>query len=167
MPRRAIGPAGLRWVLGHRALFRVVKFAMAKFPARTPCAQQLPDAVKREVRFLAQALDGIDPSVVEVRIVLDPVVGLERDEKAFAHVVLDLRGRNVAAAGGNVDGDAFRRGVWKRSLDGVAHSGHPVLLLPTCRLPLSELSRQNEAYLRPYCHHVTPRDGLAMMLVTD
>lgn len=123
MPRRAIGPAGLRWVLGHRALFRVVKFAMAKFPAPTPRAQQLPDAVKREVRFLAQALDGIDPSVVEVGVVLAPIAGFEGNEKAFARVFLYLFGRNVAAAGGNVDGDAFRWGVWKRSLDGIAHAG--------------------------------------------
>jgi hypothetical protein len=96
---------------------------MTKFPARTPRAQQLPDAVKREVRFLAQALDGMDPSVVEVRAVLDPIVGLERNEKAFAHVFPDLFCRNVAAGGGNVDGDAFRRGVWKRALNGVAHAG--------------------------------------------
>jgi len=57
---------------------------MAKFPAPTPRAQQLPDAVKREVRFLAQALDGIDPSVVEVGVVKDPIVGFEGNEKAFA-----------------------------------------------------------------------------------
>ena len=128
MPRCAISPARLRWVLRHRALFRVVKFAMAKFPAPAARAQQLSDAVKRQVRLLAQALDGIDPSVVEVGIVLDPIVGFERNEKTFARVFLYLFGRDVAAAGSNVDGDAFRRGVWKRAFDGIAHAESPVLL---------------------------------------
>jgi hypothetical protein len=96
---------------------------MAEFPAPTAPEQQPSDAVKRQVRFLAQALDRADPSVVEVCIVLDPILGLERNEKAFAPVLLYLLGRNVAAAGGNVDGDAFRRGVWKRSLNGIAHVG--------------------------------------------
>jgi len=147
MPRCAIGPARLRWVFGHRALFRVMKFAMSKFPAPAAPEQQPSNAVKRQVRFLAQALDGTDPSVVEVGIVLDPILGFDRNEKAFARVFLNPLGRNVAAAGGNVDCDAFRRGMWKRSLDGVAHTGNPVLLLP----PWWLCFRSGHGKTRPTC----------------
>ena len=107
MPCCTIGPARFRRVLGHRALLCVVEFAMSEFPAPAAPEYQLSDAVKRQMRLILQAFEGIDPPVVEVREMQSPVVRFQGNKQAFTHVFLNLINRRAATAGSNVDCDPF------------------------------------------------------------
>jgi hypothetical protein len=98
---------------------------MAEFPATAAPEDELADGLTGKMRFAAQALEGIDPVVVEGGEMRDAVIRPQGNKEAFAYVFFNLLDAYVATIGGKVEGNAFCGGLSKLAVDAVAHGNSP------------------------------------------